>query len=82
LKEDHWMTLLRARAIENTTYVLGAAQGGPTYCGRSSVVDPLGIVVAAAGDQETVVEARLLPSRIAEARDRNPALSQRRLGVG
>jgi len=82
LKEDHWTTLLRARAIENTTYVLGAAQRGPTYCGRSQVVDPLGIVVAAAGDEETVVEARLLPSRIAAARERNPALSQRRLGVG
>jgi predicted amidohydrolase len=41
-KEDHWMTLLRARAIENTTYVVAAGQTGPSYVGHSVVVDPMG----------------------------------------
>lgn len=82
LKEDHWATLLRARAIENTCWVLGAAQTGATYCGRSMVVDPLGVVVAAAGDEETVVTAALPDGRLAEARRRNPALTHRRVPVG
>ncbi len=79
LKEDHWTTLLRARAIENTTYVLGAAQCGATYCGLSQVVDPQGVIVAAAGEEETVVTAVVLPDRLAAARRRNPALTHRRL---
>ena len=82
LKEDHWTTLLRARAIENTAYVLGAAQCGPSYSGRSQVVDPLGTTVAAAGDEETVVTAELDPARLVAARDRNPALRHRRIRVG
>lgn len=79
LKEDHWVTLLRARAIENTAYVLAAAQCGATYCGLSQVVDPMGVVAAAAGDQEAVVTATLRPERLAAARARNPALTHRRL---
>ena len=47
-KADHWRTLLRARAIENTAYVLGAAQQGPGVTGESMVVDPDGVVLASA----------------------------------
>ncbi|MGH3497930.1 MAG: carbon-nitrogen hydrolase family protein [Nocardioidaceae bacterium] len=79
LKEDHWGTLLRARAIENTTYVLGAGQCGATYTGCTAVVDPLGVVVAAAGHDEAVVTADLEPDRIARARQRNPSLANRRM---
>lgn len=79
LKEDHWVTLLRARAIENTAYVLAAAQCGPTYCGLSQVVDPTGVVIAATGDQEAMVSATLRTERLAAARERNPALTHRRL---
>lgn len=80
LKEDHWETLLRARAIENTVHVAAAAQCGRGYCGRSMLVDPLGVVTAAAGSDETVVNGTLTPDRIAAARERNPALQHRRLG--
>jgi len=79
LKEDHWATLLRARAIENTVYALGAAQCGDTYCGLSQVVDPMGVVVAAAGDEEGIVAVTLQPDRLAAARARNPALTHRRI---
>ena len=50
--EAHWHVLNRARAIENTSYVIAAAQGGThengraTY-GHSIVVDPWGQIVAA-----------------------------------
>ena len=79
LKEDHWVTLLRARAIENTVYVLGAAQCGPNYSGRSVIVDPMGIVVAGAGEAEADVSADITTERVAESRRRNPSLANRRM---
>ena len=41
-KVEHWRTLARARAIENTAYVVAVGQPGPRYSGHSLVVDPLG----------------------------------------
>jgi deaminated glutathione amidase len=78
LKEHHWETLLRARAIENTAYVAAAAQCGPKYCGRSMLVDPFGVVTAALGEQEGVVAGDVDPARLADVRRRNPALQHRR----
>jgi len=52
-KEEHWVTLVRARAIENTVWVAAAGQvpdpadpagGAPTGIGRSMLVDPMGTV--------------------------------------
>lgn len=79
LKEDHWETLLRARAIENTVYVLGAAKCGPMYTGRSMVVDPMGVAIAAAGEVEADVLADVTGERVAQARERNPSLANRRI---
>ena len=33
-KVEHWRTLLRARAIENTVWVIGVGQPGPRYSGH------------------------------------------------
>jgi predicted amidohydrolase len=79
LKEDHWLTLLKARAIENTVYVVGAAQTGPHYCGGSVVVDPMGVVVAAAGEEPGLVSAEVSSARLKTVRERNPSLANRRL---
>ena len=49
-KVEHWRTLLRARAIENTVWVIGVGQPGPRYAGHSMVVAPDGDVVAEAED--------------------------------
>jgi predicted amidohydrolase len=81
LKEDHWVTLARARAIENTCYLLGSGQVGNIYCGRSLVVDPLGVVVAALGDRPGVAVAEIGAERIAEVRARLPSLQHRRFTV-
>ncbi len=78
LKEDHWVTLLRARAMENTVYVAAAAQTGRSYCGRSMIVDPMGTAVAALGDEEAVATADLEKQRVTEVRLRNPSLANRR----
>jgi predicted amidohydrolase len=81
LKEDHWMTLARARAIENTSYLLGSGQVGNNYCGRSLVVDPLGVMIAALGDRPGVAVAEIAAERVAEARARVPSLQHRRFSV-
>jgi deaminated glutathione amidase len=78
-KVDHWRTLVRARAIENTAYVVAAAQPAPRYCGHSLVVDPLGDVLAEAGDGEEVLTARLERSVLERARELNPSLANRRM---
>jgi predicted amidohydrolase len=81
LKEDHWVTLARARAIESTSYLLGASQVGNIYTGRSLIVDPLGVVVAALGDRPGVAVAEIDAERIAEVRERVPSLRHRRYAV-
>lgn len=78
-KVDHWRTLVRARAIENTVYVLAAGQPGPRYTGHSLVVDPLGDVLAEAHDGPAVLTAELSRARLDEARRTNPSLLNRRL---
>jgi len=78
-KVDHWRTLLTARAIENTCFVIGAAQPEPRYCGHSLVVGPLGQVLAAAGGGEESLEAVLGRDDLLEARRTNPSLANRRL---
>ncbi|WP_167000938.1 carbon-nitrogen hydrolase family protein [Mumia sp. ZJ430] len=80
LKEDHWSTLLRARAIENTVDVVAADQCGK-YVGHSMVVDPLGVVVASAGEEPAIVRATLSAERLERARTTNPSLANRRIGV-
>lgn len=52
----HWQVLLRARAIENQLYVIGAAQAGMhsatrTTFGHSQIVDPWGRVLAERHEQ-------------------------------
>ena len=78
-KVDHWRTLLRARAIENTVHVAAAAQPAPRYSGHSMVVDPLGDVLAEAGEGPEVVRAVVSRERLIEARRTNPSLANRRL---
>jgi predicted amidohydrolase len=80
-KEDHWSTLVRARAIENTSYVVTANQSGPLATAYSIVVDPFGVVIANAGEAPGVVFAELEPERIAAVRTRVPSLLNRRFSV-
>lgn len=78
-KVDHWRTLLRARAIENTVFVVAAGQPAPRYSGHSMAVDPLGDVLVEAGDGAEVVRAELRREVLDEARRTNPSLRNRRL---
>ena len=81
LKEDHWRTLVRARAIENTIYVAAADQCARTGAGNSMIVDPMGVVAASLGEGAGVAVGEVSPERVAEVREKNPALRLRRFGV-
>jgi predicted amidohydrolase len=79
---DHWVTLLRARAIENQAYVIGVNRCGRdpefAYPGRSLVVDPHGTILADAGDGEKVITAQLDPAVVVQWREDFPALKDAR----
>lgn len=81
--EAHWHVLIRARAIENGSFVLAAAQGGrhengrETY-GHSLVVDPWGRILAEGGTDPDVIMAEIDPAEIAAARARIPSLQHGR----
>lgn len=82
LKVEHWRTLVRARAIENTAYVVAVGQPVPRYTGCSLAVDPSGTVVAEAGPDPEVVEVVLRRSALELARSTNPSLANRRTPAG
>lgn len=81
LKEDHWRTLIRARAIENTLYVAAADHPPPLGVGNSMIVDPLGVEIAAIGTSTDVAVAHLDAEAITRVRRVNPALRLRRFGI-
>lgn len=81
VKEDHWRTLVRTRAIENTIYVAASGQTAPSCTGGSIIVDPMGIVVADAGESPGVAVAPVSTERIQQVRQTNPSLENRRFRV-
>ncbi len=82
-KADHWETLLRARAIENTCAVVASAQQGPGVVGDAMVVSADGVVLARAGGAAAPVAAvaDVRASDVAATRTRNPSLANRRYDV-
>jgi predicted amidohydrolase len=83
--KDHWEVLLRARAIENQAFVVAANQIGeapPHYrsYGRSAIVDPWGVVLAQAPDEECFVAAELDFELQDRVRATLPSLVNRRPG--
>ena len=82
----HWELLLRARAVENLSFVIAPAQVGEHFPGRRSyghalIVSPWGEVLADAGDaSEGMALATLTHLPLEQARRMLPALSHRRLG--
>ena len=51
-RREHFMTLLRARAIEDQCYIAGVYVYLLSYTGDSMIVDPFGRVLARAGEGE------------------------------
>jgi len=78
----HWHTLVKARAIENTSYVIAPAQTGThgknrkTY-GHSLIIDPWGRILAEADENPCVIWAEVNPESIREVRTQIPSLNHR-----
>lgn len=80
--EAHWEVLLRARAIENLSFVAAAAQGGVHPSGRrtwgqSLLIDPWGKVLAQQAQGPGVVMADLDFRQLQHCRAQLPALQHR-----
>lgn len=82
--KDHWEVLLRARAIENTSWLIAPAQSGAhghnrmSY-GHAMIIDPWGTVVACCSDGEGFCVAEIDPAVLERTRASIPSLRHRRL---
>lgn len=78
MKEEHWTTMIKARAIENGMYVIAPNQVGNIFCGRSLVVDPLGSIMTDLGDKIGMEIVEINRDRISQVRKVLPLLKNRR----
>ena len=89
-KEEHWVTLIRARAIENTIWVAAAGQvpdpaepptRAPTGIGRSLLVDPMGVVRLDLGVSADLGVGTVDTTQTASVRAAIPSLANRRTDI-
>lgn len=81
-KAEVWETLVRARAIESTAYVVAAGKPEDEAVGRSMIVDPLGeVLVELGGKDDDIAYADVSSSRVSAVRSMLPVLEHRRFGV-
>jgi predicted amidohydrolase len=81
MKEEHWQTMLKARAIENGSYMLAPDQIGNIYSGRSMIVDPFGVVMIDMGNREGIEVVEIDISQVQKVRESLPLLKNRRTDV-
>jgi len=80
---EHFRTLAIARAIENQSYVVASNRVGKDddlwFCGSSAIIDPRGVVIAAASaDREELIQADLSEELVLSVRSRVDSLAHRR----
>jgi predicted amidohydrolase len=81
-RQEHWRTLLRARAIENQLYVVACNAcgliGKLDFFGMSMIIDPKGEVLAEAGETECEISAPLDMQLMVDWRAQIPCFNDRR----
>jgi len=82
-RDEHFRILAVARAIENQSYVIASNRVGKDdglwFCGGSAIIDPRGVVIAAASaDREELIHADLSEELVHSVRSRVPSFAQRR----
>ena len=80
---EHFRTLALARAIENQSYMIASNRVGKDddlwFCGSSAIIDPRGVVVAAASaDREELIQADLSEELVLSVRSRVDSFAHRR----
>ena len=81
LKEEHWITINKTRAIENGCYVIAPDQVGNIYCGRSLVVDPYGKILLDMKKKQGICFVDVDLNNVKETRKVLPLLKNRRTDV-
>ena len=81
MKEEHWITINRTRAIENGCYVVAPDQVGNIYCGRSLVVDPFGRVLLDMKKKEGIGMVDISQDNLRQIRRKLPLLKNRRTDI-
>ena len=82
-RDEHFRVLTQARAIENQSYVIASNRVGKDddlwFCGSSAIIDPRGVVIAAASaDREELIQADLSQELVRSVRQRVESLAHRR----
>lgn len=71
-RREHWVTLLRARAIENQMYVVACNRCGTTgdevFAGNSMIIAPDGTILAHADTEEDIICADFEPELVRQTR--------------
>ena len=78
MKEYHWATLLAARALDTTCYIVAAGECGTRNIGQSRIIDPMGTILAGAGDGPQMITADISTASLRQVRERLPVLKNRR----
>lgn len=81
MKEEHWITINKTRAIENGCYVIAPDQVGNIYCGRSLVVDPYGKVLLDMKKKQGIGYVNIDLKKVKQTRKVLPLLKNRRTDV-
>ena len=84
-RQEHWKTLLRARAIENQLFVIAAnccgVQGKLDFTGLSQLISPLGNVLQIAGEEDIELIAQFDFSEMEQYRKKIDILNDRRADI-
>jgi predicted amidohydrolase len=79
---EHWLMLNRVRAMENQCFLMSANSvgfnQGTQFVGHSMIVDPWGVILAGGGDEEAILETVIDLDVLKNAREKFPALADRR----
>ena len=81
MKEEHWITINKTRAIENGCYVIAPDQVGNIYCGRSIVVDPFGKILLDMKKRQGLGIVDISLDKVKEIRKILPLLKNRRTDI-
>ena len=81
LKEHHWSTLLAARALDTTCYLVASGECGNRNIGQSRVVDPLGVTLAGAAQQPQLIVGEVSREHLLTVRQQLPVLENRRFAL-
>ena len=81
MKEEHWIVINKARAIENGCYIIAPDHVGNIYCGRSLVIDPFGKMLLDMKKRQGIGFVNISLDAVKKTRRSLPLLKNRRIDI-